>query len=276
MDGRCGRRLNTDPFSPVENGPLGRSAGASEGDAEPGSIGDRDWEAERGLRAGVGRGQGDEDGPGPVDQGDRKAHGSCAQHDPGCASQAPSRLAMARGPSAPRRSSRLSGGSASCSTRSRRCRASASWRRSPRWATREARRSWTTACASCARATCHRREAFQRTVYRPGELAQFDLCEPLSEIPVGWDQTRRGYLVTCKLPYSRAFAGALVFSADLCRDGPSAARRREREDSLKAAGRRIAQALALGAGLHHSWADGRSAAPRAEPGMTRGLADPCA
>ena len=35
------------------------------------------------------------------------------------------------------------------------------------------------------------------------------------------------------------------------------------------AGRRIAQALALGAGLHDAWADGRSAAPRAEPGMTR-------
>ena len=208
-------------------------------------LGGGEW-----LRAGVGRGQGDEDGPGPVDQGDRNAHGSCAHHDPGCASQAPSRLAMARGPSAPRRSTRLSGGSASCSTRSRRCRASASWRRSPRWAIREARRSWTTACASCARATCHRREALQRTVHRPGELAQFDLCEPLSEIPVGWDQTPRGYLVTCKLLYSRAIAGALVFSADLCRDGPSAAGRREREDSLKAAGRRIAQALALGAGLH--------------------------
>jgi hypothetical protein len=54
--------------------------------------------------------------------------------------------------------------------------------------------------------------SFQRTVYRPGELAQFDLCEPRVEIPVGWDQTRKGYLVTCKLPYSRAFAGALVFS----------------------------------------------------------------
>ncbi|MGH2983503.1 MAG: IS21 family transposase [Solirubrobacterales bacterium] len=52
----------------------------------------------------------------------------------------------------------------------------------------------------------------QRTVYRPGELAQFDLTEPRREIPVGWGQTRRGYVVTCKLPYSRALAGALVFS----------------------------------------------------------------
>jgi len=54
--------------------------------------------------------------------------------------------------------------------------------------------------------------SFQRTVYRPGELCQFDLTEPKAEIPVGWGQTRRGYVLTCKLPYSRAFAGALVFS----------------------------------------------------------------
>jgi transposase len=53
---------------------------------------------------------------------------------------------------------------------------------------------------------------FQRTRYRPGELAQFDLCEPRAEIAVGWGQTRRGYLVTCELPYSRAFVGTLVFS----------------------------------------------------------------
>jgi transposase len=56
--------------------------------------------------------------------------------------------------------------------------------------------------------------SFQRTRYRPGELAQFDLCEPRSEIPVGWGQTRRGYVVTCELPYSRAFAGTLVFSRE--------------------------------------------------------------
>ena len=54
--------------------------------------------------------------------------------------------------------------------------------------------------------------SFQRTRYRPGELSQFDLCEPRREVPVGWGQTRRGYVVTGELPYSRAFAGALVFS----------------------------------------------------------------
>lgn len=56
--------------------------------------------------------------------------------------------------------------------------------------------------------------SFQRTRYRPGELAQFDLCEPRAEIAVGYGQARRGYVVTCELPYSRAFAGALVFSKE--------------------------------------------------------------
>jgi hypothetical protein len=54
----------------------------------------------------------------------------------------------------------------------------------------------------------------QRTIYRPGELCQFDLCEPRREIPVGHGQTRRGWIVTCELPYSRAFAGTLVFSKE--------------------------------------------------------------
>jgi transposase len=56
--------------------------------------------------------------------------------------------------------------------------------------------------------------SYQRTSYRPGELCQFDLCQPRREIPVGHGQTRRGFIVTCELPYSRAFAGALVFSKE--------------------------------------------------------------
>jgi hypothetical protein len=56
--------------------------------------------------------------------------------------------------------------------------------------------------------------SFQRTVYRPGELAQFDLTEPLREVPVGFGQMRKGYVVTCKLPYSRSFWGALIFSKE--------------------------------------------------------------
>ena len=53
---------------------------------------------------------------------------------------------------------------------------------------------------------------FQRTIYRPGELCQFDLWEPRAEIPVGHGQTRRGWVVIACLGYSRAGAGALVFS----------------------------------------------------------------
>ena len=57
--------------------------------------------------------------------------------------------------------------------------------------------------------------SFQRTSYRPGELIQFDLCEPKREIPVGWGQTRRGWMLTAELPYSRAFAAALIFSKEI-------------------------------------------------------------
>jgi transposase len=53
---------------------------------------------------------------------------------------------------------------------------------------------------------------FQRTVYRAGEICQFDLWEPRAEIPVGHGQTRRGWVVIACLGYSRAGAGALVFS----------------------------------------------------------------
>jgi transposase len=54
--------------------------------------------------------------------------------------------------------------------------------------------------------------AFQRTVYRPGEVCQFDLWQPRNEIPVGYGQTRRGWVVVAALGYSRAGAGALIFS----------------------------------------------------------------
>jgi transposase len=53
---------------------------------------------------------------------------------------------------------------------------------------------------------------FQRTVYRPGEICQFDLWEPRAEVPVGHGQTRRAWVVVGCLGYSRAGAGALIFS----------------------------------------------------------------
>src|SRR5215218_5099635 len=55
---------------------------------------------------------------------------------------------------------------------------------------------------------------FQRTVYRPGDLAQFDLWQPRREIPVGYGQTRQGYVVVGALGFSRFGAGALVFSKE--------------------------------------------------------------
>jgi Mu transposase, C-terminal domain len=55
---------------------------------------------------------------------------------------------------------------------------------------------------------------FQRTHYEAGQLVQFDLWEPKAPIPVGHGQTRRGWVVTCCSGYSRAGAGALVFSKE--------------------------------------------------------------
>lgn len=54
--------------------------------------------------------------------------------------------------------------------------------------------------------------SFQRTNYRPGEILQFDLFELQREVPVGWGQTRKGYIVVAALGYSRAGQGTLVFS----------------------------------------------------------------
>jgi transposase len=56
---------------------------------------------------------------------------------------------------------------------------------------------------------------FQRTVYRPGEICQFDLWEPTAEVPVGHGQTRKGWVVLGCLGYSRAGAGALIFSKEI-------------------------------------------------------------
>jgi transposase len=57
-----------------------------------------------------------------------------------------------------------------------------------------------------------RPRTFQRTVYRPGDVCQFDLWEPREQIPVGYGQTRRGWVVVACLGYSRAGAGTLIFS----------------------------------------------------------------
>jgi hypothetical protein len=58
------------------------------------------------------------------------------------------------------------------------------------------------------------RRTFQRTVYRPGELVQCDLWEPAEPLAVGHGQTRRGWVVTAELCWSRVIAGALIFSKE--------------------------------------------------------------
>jgi hypothetical protein len=47
-----------------------------------------------------------------------------------------------------------------------------------------------------------------------GELLRFDLWQPSDETPVGFGQTRKGFVVLCALGCSRFGAGALVFSKD--------------------------------------------------------------
>ena len=54
----------------------------------------------------------------------------------------------------------------------------------------------------------------QRTVYRPGEICQWDLWGPSSAVPVGHGQSRRAWVVVACLGYSRAGAAALIFSKE--------------------------------------------------------------
>lgn len=59
-----------------------------------------------------------------------------------------------------------------------------------------------------------RPRTFQRTTYRRGEVCQWDLWEPSALVPVGHGQVRRGWVVVACLGYSRAGAGALIFSKE--------------------------------------------------------------
>ena len=100
----------------------------------------------------------------------------------------------------------------------------------------------------------------QRTVYRPGELLQFDLWQPRREIPVGYGQTRKGFVVVSALGYSRFGAGTLVFSKEapdilfglwrgLCEIGGLPARLvTDREGALHAGAGRPSEAFAAFAG----------------------------
>ncbi len=59
-----------------------------------------------------------------------------------------------------------------------------------------------------------RTRTHQRTVYRPGEICQWDLWETTRPVPVGYGQERRAWVVVCCLGYSRFGAGALIFSKE--------------------------------------------------------------
>jgi hypothetical protein len=58
------------------------------------------------------------------------------------------------------------------------------------------------------------RRTYQRTQYRPGEIVQFDLFELREPVPMGYGQSRRGWVVVAGLCFSRAIAGALIFSKE--------------------------------------------------------------
>jgi transposase len=60
----------------------------------------------------------------------------------------------------------------------------------------------------------NRPRTHQRTVYRPGEVCQWDLWETSRPVPVGHGQDRRAWVVVACLGYSRAGAGALIFSKE--------------------------------------------------------------
>jgi hypothetical protein len=70
-----------------------------------------------------------------------------------------------------------------------------------------------TICARCGPLFATPR-TFQRTIYRLGDMCQFDIWQPSREIAVGHGQTRKGYVVVAVLGYSRVGAGALVFSKE--------------------------------------------------------------
>ncbi|MBK8294598.1 MAG: hypothetical protein IPK93_07420 [Solirubrobacterales bacterium] len=53
---------------------------------------------------------------------------------------------------------------------------------------------------------------YQRTTYRPGELAQIDLMELRDQVPVGHGQSRKAYLLTLELPFSKKLSAELIFA----------------------------------------------------------------
>jgi hypothetical protein len=78
-----------------------------------------------------------------------------------------------------------------------------------------ARRSWTTGCASCVLVSCRRRGASSAPSTGPASWpSSISASRGRRSRWAGVRRARAIWGVTCKLPYSRAFAGALVFSKE--------------------------------------------------------------
>jgi hypothetical protein len=69
-----------------------------------------------------------------------------------------------------------------------------------------------TICARCGRCLRRGRTRSSARFIGRAEVCQFDLWEPRAEVPIGHGQMRRGWVVITCLGFSRAGAGALVFS----------------------------------------------------------------
>src|SRR5919197_1705156 len=111
---------------------------------------------------------------------------------------------------------RSSGGSRNCSPTSRRCRACASARSSRSSGMRAARRSSTTCCASCGRGFCRRRAATSAPAIALGNWRSSICASRVARSRSGGARRAAATSFTCELPYSRAFAGTLVFSKEFC------------------------------------------------------------
>ena len=77
-----------------------------------------------------------------------------------------------------------------------------------------ARRSSTICCASCGRGFCRRRAASSAPATALGSWRSSTSASRARRSRSAGARRRRGYVVTCELPYSRAFAGTLVFSKE--------------------------------------------------------------
>ena len=82
------------------------------------------------------------------------------------------------------------------------------------WAMRAARRSSTTTCARCGRAFCVAADLSAHASIGPGSCASSICGSRARRSRSATARRRRGWVVTAELGWSRAIAGALVFSKE--------------------------------------------------------------